>query len=78
MRTVARGSLGILTISILALSGAAFVPASAGAGISSASDRTPGTIADIDNGAGPLLGLQDQMSGLVPLSQAQPLSLIHI
>ncbi len=72
MRTVARGSLGILTISVLALSGAAFVPASAGAGISSAPDRTPGTIADIDNGAGPLLGLQDQMSGLVPLSQAQP------
>ena len=72
MRTVARGSLGILTISILVLSGSAFVPASAGAGVSSASDATPGTTAEIDNGAGPLLGQQDQMSGLEPLGQAQP------
>ena len=72
MRTVARGSLGILTISILALSGSAFLPASAEAGISSASDSTQGAIAEIDNGTGPLPGLQHQMSGLVSTSEAQP------
>src|ERR1700677_4918396 len=72
MRTVARGSLGILTISILVLSGSAFVPGGAGADISSTPDGTPGSIAEIDNGAGPLLGLQHQVSGLEPPGQAQP------
>jgi hypothetical protein len=72
MRTVARGSLGILTISILVLSGAAFAPARAGAGISSAPDSTPGSIPEIGNGTDQLLGLQHQMSELVPLSEAQP------
>src|SRR5271166_2273949 len=69
MRTLALGSLRILTISILALSGSAFVSASAEAGISSVPDRTPGAIPEIHNG---VPGPQRQMSGLLPLSQAQP------
>jgi len=72
MRTVVRGSLGILTISILVLSGAAFVPANAGADISPTPGSTPGSVAETGNGTEQLLALPHQMSGLVPVSEAQP------
>ena len=71
MRTVARRSLGMLTISIVALSGSAFVPANAGAAAISASDNTP-AVADISSGTAQLQGLQHPMGGLAPVSQAQP------
>jgi hypothetical protein len=63
-----------LTISIVALSGSAFVSTAAGADSSSISDPTPASVTQIHEGAEQPLGLQRQVSGLVPLGELKPRS----
>src|SRR5215469_15536495 len=72
MRTVARGSLGILTISIVALSCSALISTCAGADTSSNPDTTPGSITRNNEGAGQPQGLQRHVNGLIPLGQLHP------